>query len=209
MSSMLPKMLMALVIVGCSASVSALESMAEAEMSTVTGQEGIALDLQFGVNMEPDTNGDFVIAPGLGGCSGNVECRLALEFEGRPGKWLVIKDYFGYMEFNSLQLDAATLPGGSSPHADATPFQDEGGSCILAGCNPNGLPALQVGYPSVQPAGHDFGMYLNMGRVAAEFGATGYLLDNASGSVLGFRATDVAGGAATMDIDGQMYIYGF
>lgn len=192
----------------------AMQPLDDAQLAGVTGREGIALDLSLGVNMEPDDNGDFVISSGLGDCDGNVECRLALEFQGRPDKWLVLKDYHGFMEFNNLELDATTLQNSDSPHRDDQPFRDavEGGSCLLSGCDPNGLPALQIGYPDTQPAANDFSMFVEVGRLAAEFdsGTTpGYMRDAASGSVLGFRASRVGGGAAAMNIDGHMMVYGF
>jgi hypothetical protein len=189
-----------------------LKPLSEGEMSAVTGREGIALDLKFGINMEPNASGDFVVSQGLGGCTGTfTDCRLALEFAGRADKWLVLKNFYGFIQQNNLQFDASTLSNTDSPHRDEDRFRGEGspGPCLLAGCDPNGLPALQMSY-GAQPVGQsDIEAFINIGRVSAEFGSTGYLNDAATGSVLGFRVSDQTQQAATADIDGQIYLFGF
>lgn len=203
------------------------EELADAELATMTGREGIALDLELRLNA--DTNG--VPLASLSSCTGNLNpCRLGLEFQGRAGKWLMMKDFYGVLKINELLLNGAYTPAaGPAVYFDPLRFASTpaGGDCLVTGggvpcvaSNLWNLPAASFSFPTAgKPATfyNDASLFLNIGRVAAEFndpfpaGTTtlGYNRDAATGTVLGLRIQDTAGGSAGMRLDGRMLLYGF
>ncbi|MDF1821186.1 MAG: hypothetical protein P1U64_06435 [Alcanivoracaceae bacterium] len=187
----------------------ALEPMTDTDLEQVSGQEGMQLTLRLRNNV------DELLNPV--GCSGPLNpCRMGLEFAGRDGIWLMLKDYYGYISFNSIRLDGSELPASYTSYEDADRFLGLDGSCLVAGCDPRSLKAVKVTYPFSKAVGEydDMLLLMNIGRTALEFddGPTpGYLRDAASGSVLGFRMSDSTSlnAPAKARFDGSAYVFGF
>lgn len=184
----------------------------DAEMGTVVAQDGIMFDIRSRNNVDASNNPI--------GCSGLLNpCRMGLEFTDRPGKWLMIKDFYGTLNLNSIRLDATSMPAANTPYYDPARFlASDGVTCLVPGCNPNGDLAMMLTYPTVASKApgvyDDMVTFLNIGRLAIEFdaGATpGYMLDNNPGSVFAYRASDSSATNADMRIrfDGRAMIYGF
>lgn len=178
-------------------------------LGNITGAEGVQLTLRLRNNV--DESGGPI------GCSGLLNpCRMGLEFSGRDGIWLMLKDYYGVLEVNDIRLDGSDLPATNTSYWNSERFKGTDGSCLLVGCNPAGLTAVKISYPfNKDPAQYeDVKLFLNIGRVALEFdqaATPGYLRDAASGSVLGFRASDstALNSAASFRLDGEAYVFGF
>lgn len=203
------------------------EELADEQLAQLVGREGIAMDLELRINA--DSNGNALAS--LASCSGNLNpCRIGLEFQGRAGNWLMLKDYFGIMKINELLLNGYyTAVAGPPVYFDALRFASTpaGGDCLITGVaapcvasNLWNLPAASFSFPTAgKPAVfyNDATLKLNIGRVAAEYndpfpsGATtlGYNRDAATGTVLGLRVQNTAGNAAGMRLDGRMLMYGF
>lgn len=192
---------------------SALEPMTDDSMAEIAGQEGVQLTLRLRNNV--DVNNQPI------GCTGLLNpCRMGIEFAGREGVWLMLKDYYGFLEINDVRLESAMLPGVSTGYADPDRFRSLSGACLIAGCSPNGLRAVRVFYPFSKGVGeyNDFNLFVNLGRAALEFDNTatspatpGYMRDAASGSVLGFRMADSAAlnAPSRSRFDGNAYVFGF
>ena len=193
----------------CSAMALALEPMADGDMSRITAQEGMQLTLRLRNNVDESFNPV--------GCSGLLNpCRMGLEFAGRDGIWLMLKDYYGYISFNSMRLDGTVLPSTATGYGDPDRFLALDGSCLVSGCDPRGLQAVKVHYPNAKGVGeyNDLVLLTNIGRTALEFdngGTPGYQRDAATGSVLGFRTADSSGlnAPARARFDGNAYVFGF
>ena len=209
-----------------------MQALDDAEMSDLTGQEGISVRLELLINA--DSNGDPLTAASPDSyidCSAASDpCRYALEFEGRAGKWLVFKGYSGILRINDLRLDAQTSMGALSPvsntaYFNASKFLSSSGACLLPGgvCNAaavSAMPALRASYPDTTP-GYDIGtgtstgftsleLGIRLDGIGAEFGvgAAGYMAD-ANGSFLGFNVRDLNGPAAGFAVAGSALIFGF
>lgn len=210
----------------------ALDVMDDASMGTVVGGDGIALGLEYGVNT--DQNGDPLAALGAG-CTNTTSCRFAYKIAAREsggGTWTVFKE--SYMSLKIPALNIGVLPamsavGSNTAYYDASRFMN-GTTCLL----PSGdcstvvtsgigtLPAMMLFYPVSTPtytpgttaatstsAGYtSLGLGMTIGRMALEFGATGYNAD-ANGSFLGAKIADNNGNFAGMAIAGKAYVYGF
>ncbi len=211
-----------------SSAVWALEAMEEADMGSVVGRNGIAIGLDYGVNT--DQTGAPLAS--LSNCAGaGNPCTFAYKLAAREsggGTWTVFKD--SYMSLKIPILNIGVLPamgtvGSTAAYFDATRFQNAG-TCLLPGAvctsaNIDTLPALMLFYPatttSYTPVGTTGGssagytslsLGMVVGRMALEFGATGYSND-ANGSFLGARIADNNGNFANMAISGKAYVYGF
>jgi len=191
---------------------STLVPLDDAELESVTARDGIMFDIRSRNNVDASNNPI--------GCAGLLNpCRMGMEFTDRPGKWLMIKDFYGTLNLNSLRLDAAFMPSVNTVYYDPSRFlASDGVTCLVPGCNPNGAPGIQLSYPSLpsKAAGvyDDMVTFLNIGRLAIEFdsGPTpGYMQDNNTGSVFAFRASDSSATNADMRIrfDGRAVVYGF
>ncbi|MCC1498069.1 hypothetical protein [Alcanivorax sp. 1008] len=187
-----------------------MQALDEAELEQVVARQGIMFDIRSRNNVDAANNPI--------GCVGALNpCRVGLEFTARAGKWLMLKDYYGTLEIESLRLDAAFLSAGSSPYFDASRFlAADGVTCLVVACNPSGAPGIMFTYPENKGAGvyNDLTTFLNIGRVAIEFdsGLTpGYMRDVNTGSVLAFRASDASAPNASMQMrfDGRAIVYGF
>ena len=189
---------------------SSMQVLDESEMGGVIAQQGIMFDIRSRNNVDASNNPI--------GCAGILNpCRVGLEFTARAGKWLMLKDYYGTLEIDSLRLDAAFLSSASSPYFDSSRFlAADGVTCLVTLCNPSGAPGIMFTYPRNKADGvySDITTFLNIGRVAIEFdsGLTpGYMRDVNTGSVLAFRASDASAVNASMQMrfDGRAIIYGF
>ncbi|MCB1837139.1 MAG: hypothetical protein KDH99_05910 [Alcanivoracaceae bacterium] len=199
-----------------------LQPMDEEALGNVTGQEGIALDLELRQNTDADGNP----LASLGNCSGvGNPCILAVQFNNRTdlgGEWLVAKDFYGLMRFNDLWLDGADTPNGASPYSNPGIFRNGAGDCLLtgsnqAGCIPNYVPALMMHFPGTYATfEEDIEIFLNIGRMSVQYGANGFLPSSDDGeSFLSLRISDlrtssgVPNPPAVIDIDGGIKLIGF
>lgn len=185
------------------------EPVSDDELGAVTAREGMQLTLRLRNNVDDNLNPV--------GCTGTLNpCRMGLEFSGREGIWLMLKDYYGYISFNSIRLDGTMLPAANTGHQDTSRFRGLDGACLITGCDPRNLRAVKVFYPFSKAVGEydDMVLLMNIGRTALEFdsGATpGFQRDAAAGSVLGFRTADSSGlnAPARARFDGSAYVFGF
>lgn len=191
---------------------SAMEAVEDGELAEITGMEGVQLTLRLRNNV--DANGDPI------GCSGNLNnCRMGLEFSGREGIWLMLKDYYGVVEINDVRLEGSVLPSTNTPYFDVSRFLDsEDGECLIFECNPAGTQAVRVTYPEGKAPGEysDLTVLINIGRTALEYddaltSTPGYMRDAATGSVLGFRMADsrALNAPSQSRFDGAAYVFGF
>ena len=189
----------------------AMELLKDEQMANVTGQEGVALDLEFRVNADSDGNA----LASVSNCQGLANpCNLALQFANRDaagGEWLVLKDMYGVLRFNDLQLDGSRLPALSSAFANPSRFEDQNGTCLLSNdCTPNDSLALLLTFPETAGFNADIEWRLNIGRAAVQFGPEGFLPANDNGgSFLGLAIGDTVTDIARIDIDGGIQLYGF
>lgn len=207
-----------------------LQPIDDSDLSGVTGQEGIAVDVDFYLNSNQAagaSNGQPLTS--LGSCSGTTSangCRIALQFNNRlngGGEWLVLKDTYGSILLRDFFIDGAFSAAVASPYADSSRFLSGAGGCLpnsavsAAACASAVLnkPMLQMSFKSGQAVGSsyttfesDLQMHLNVGRMAVEYGATGYLSD-ARGSFMGVLVSDTQQLRARADIDGRVFLSGF
>ncbi|MCG8392475.1 MAG: hypothetical protein MI745_05280 [Pseudomonadales bacterium] len=197
------------------ANADSMQPLDDAAMSGVTGREGIGLNMEFLINTDIAGDGSIVhhSCPAFSASTpnGTPDCRIALRFNDRDDSWLVLKDYHGVLRFNKAHLDAARTNSSPSGYCD-----DECSARFGAGFDPNNRLAFQLTYDHAGVMDNsayygDFDLYVNL-KIAAEFGATGYLDNNTTGTALGFRAADgpnAVNGAAQMRFDGAMKMYGY
>lgn len=186
------------------------------ELSLVTGQEGIAVDLELRVNA--DSAGTPLTS--LGSCQGTGNpCLMAVQFGNRTaggGEWLAIKDLYGVMRLNDLQLDGGRLPGEASEYTNLSRFLANDGSCLLdsslspVNCQPNDRLAAVFSFPEMSGFNADVEWFLNVGRMSVQVGEEGYWAANDDGaSFVGIRIADMVNDVAEIDVGGQVYFYGF
>lgn len=201
----------------------ALESIPDNELSDVSAQQGVALDLEFRMNSDANS------APlaSLGSCAGTSaanKCKIAIHLNNRDsgavgdkGEWLVLKDIYGSLLIKNLYIDAASLPAAGSPYANDSRFLNQAGDVCLpdggaaAGCAARirGKPALSMSFPGLATTFEsDIQLHFNIGRAAIEYGATGYNND-LRGSFMGLLVSDTTQTRAKIDIDGKIQLYGF
>lgn len=197
----------------------ALESIPDNELSDVSAQQGVALDLEFRMN----TDANSAPLASLGNCTGTTaanKCKMAIHLNNRDsggGEWLVLKDIYGSFIIKNLYIDAASLPAAASPYANDSRFLDQAGTVCLpdglgaSGCAARlqGKPTLSMQYPGLYTVFEsDVQVHLNIGRAAIEYGATGYNND-LRGSFMGVLVSDTTQTRAKIDIDGKIQLYGF
>ncbi|MCK0154865.1 hypothetical protein MWU49_14180 [Alcanivorax sp. S6407] len=210
MKTLLP----ALLCLAISAHADSLQPLDDQEMAHIAGQAGQGMQLTLMLRNNVDASGNPI------GCtSGGLNpCRMGFELSARDGIWLMLKDYYGELQINDLRIDNATLPASNTSHYDASRFLSVEGDCLIAGCNPTGLLSLRTRYPFHKDVGiyNDLNLFTNIGRVALEYDDTvnnipGYMRDAATGSVLGFRASDsqALNAPANMRFEGEAYVFGF
>lgn len=189
-----------------------LQPLNDEALAEVVAQEGVQLTLRLRNNVDTANNPI--------NCTGILNpCRMGIEFSGREGIWLMLKDYYGFLEINDIRLESGMLPSTSTGYQDPDRFLSLAGDCLITDCDPQGLRAVRVSYPFNKGAGeyNDFNIFLNIGRVALEFDNAsnplepGYMRDAASGSVLGFRMSDstALNAPSRSRFDGTAYVFGF
>lgn len=207
-----------------------LEALEDAELSGVVAQEGIAVNFDLYLNSDPAAgvnNGQPLGS--LGNCTGTTSangCRIALQFNNRlnaGGEWLVLKDVYGSMLIRNLFIDGAFSQASASVYADSTRFLSGAGVCLPSPATAAGScasamlnkPMLQTSFQSAEAVGGnyttfepDLQLHLNIGRMAVEYGATGYSAD-ARGSFMGILISDTQQLRARADIDGRIFMSGF
>lgn len=195
-----------------------MEALDDSGLAEIVGREGIAVDIAMHINT--DANG----APlsDLGNCKNTNLCNIAIQLNNRTsggGEWLVLKDASASMRLKNLHIDAAFTASAPSPYADSSRFQNAAGTV----CLPNGQvyaaatcagsvldkPTVQFSYPGAYSAFEsDFELYLNIGRMAVQYGSTGYSADQ-NGSFMGVLISDTAQRHAKIDFDGRVFLSGF
>lgn len=187
-----------------------MQPLDDASLAAVEGRAGIQLTLRLRNNVTQD--GTPI------NCSGTLNpCRFGLEFADRSGIWLMMKDYYGSFSINDIRLEGTNLPSVNTGYQDSDRFlANDLAACLIPGCDTRGRQALNIFYPGNKGAGvyNDLTFFVNVGRVALEFddGATpGFQRDVATGSVLGFRASDSSGlnSPNRARIEGNAYVFGF
>lgn len=215
-------------LLGFSVHASALEALQDGDLSDVSGQQGIAIGLEYGVNT--DANGAPLAS--LGNCSaaGASPCRFAWKIAQRNasgGEWTVFKDSYMSLKIPALNIGVKPTMGSvasNTGYFDLTRFQSETGTCLLpVTCDTagiNSLPAMWLFYPAVTvgyntatgvSSGYtsvQFGM--TIGRMSMEYGATGYNSNAATGSFLSAKIADNNNANfAGIAFQGNALIYGF
>lgn len=187
-----------------------ISEMSDEELGGVVAMKGVGLLLE--LRMNTDAAGAPLAS--LSACAGlNNPCKLGISFADRlggGGEWIMLKDFYGRLFVDGLNVDGSFNPAAYTSYYDATRFQNDAGTCLLAGCDPRNLPALQLsftGSPAVFE--NDVTIGLEIGRVSIEYGASAYAATDVNGSFLGLRIRDTAGTAASIDIDGKFRVYGF
>ncbi|MEE4250499.1 MAG: hypothetical protein V2I38_07910 [Alcanivoracaceae bacterium] len=186
-----------------------MEPLEDDGLAMISGSDGVQLTLRLRNNVDSDGNPM--------GCSGFLNpCRLGMEFSGRDGIWLMLKDYYGFLSINDMRLESGVLPSAWTGHQDASRFEGIDGSCLLTGCDPRGSQAVRISYPMFKAVGEyrDFSLLVNIGRTALEFSdisTPGYMKDAATGSALGFRMADsnALNAPSGARFDGTAYVFGF
>ncbi|WP_111655462.1 hypothetical protein [Isoalcanivorax indicus] len=209
------KRLLALWMFSSGAAAGSLQPLDDQDLAEVSAQQGIGLHFEFLINVDMDALGNItpVACPTAAEHSnGTPDCRLALKFNDIDDGWLVLKDYHGALSINALRVDSARTPETPSGYCDA--------ACqarFPADFDPDDVPVLQLSFDHSDIAANtswydDLYFYFSVERITAEFGSTGYLDDNITGSALGIRMADGPygdGGAARMRFDGRMQMYGY
>lgn len=150
--------------------------LSDEEMGSVSGQEGVILDIYLRNNVTETFVPNCVAKVGTPNA-----CRLALEFADRPGVYLMLKEFYGTLRLKEIRLDAYTFPAVNTAYRDDNRFKDLAGtSCLipgkaLASCNPASTPALKLTYPAAdaQATYDDFLSLMNIGRAWLEFDGGG------------------------------------
>jgi hypothetical protein len=207
------KRLIAVALLACSnVHAGEMQQLTDDALADVVAQEGVQLTLRLRNNVDTANNPI--------NCTGILNpCRMGIEFSGREGIWLMLKDYYGFLEINDIRLESGMLPSTSTGYQDPDRFLSLAGDCLITACDPRGLRAVRVSYPFNKGAGeyNDFNIFINIGRVALEFDNAsnplepGYMRDAASGSVLGFRMSDstALNAPSRSRFDGTAYVFGF
>jgi hypothetical protein len=190
-----------------------MEPLHDDSLSGIHGAEGVQLTLRLRNNV--DSSGNPL------GCTGLLNpCRMGIEFAGREGIWLMLKDYYGVMELNDIRMEGARLPAVNTGFFEPARFRNILGECLIDNCNPRNMPAVRITYPFSREPGlyNDMLLLVNIGRTALEFDNTavmpivpGYMRDAAAGSVLGFRMADSTylNAPSRARFDGEAYVFGF
>ncbi len=176
-----------------------MQPLSEEAMSGISGQQGVALNIELRINMKEDGQPvDPSECPNVGALTGGSSCRLGLMLSDLPGAWITLKGFRGMNKFTNIRLDASTF-GGNSIHRDITTY--------MGGYNPNNKPAIAVTAGNWAtactplataacntylntPLYLDYITGLSLERLSAEFdlGATpGYMRDAVAGAPISLR----------------------
>ena len=194
-----------------------LKELDDDALSSVSAREGIALNLEMLINAKKDGSGNIVpdTCPSTG-ISGTPDCRFGLQFNSVDNAWLVVKEYYGFLSLKEVHIDGVRMDPLSSGKCDA--------DCLarFSGFDPNGKPAIQLSYDhnDIGPDAAFYGdaeLFLNVGKIAAEFndsgtGTPGYLRNVTPGAAIGLLMADGpngTGGPAKIRFDGNLKMYGY
>ncbi|MFZ5755749.1 MAG: hypothetical protein ACOY3X_02475 [Pseudomonadota bacterium] len=183
-----------------------MAALSDETMADISGQQGIALNLEFRINAQAD--GSAVPAsecPAYAGLAAGESCRLSLTFADRSGIWAVMKNYRGIIKLNNIWMDAVTLPNANSAYRDLTYIVSD----------PNGDPAVQLragNWANAYNAGatsatyytflnqstyQDFTAALTIDKISAEYdcgaavnAASGIFVTGCSGATAGWDGVD-------------------
>lgn len=211
-----------------------LEPMNDAEMGAVTGKNAIQLTVKMHNNVVVSNDNNHVrgnhCVPDTNGYS---PCRLGMEFVDKERNWLVMKQFYGYLNLTDIRLEGVSLPSSNTAYYDPERFERADGTCMIAGtCNPKGLSAIKMSYPSSKGSGQylDMQTFLNIGAMVVETNNPsanysdgsnpdrpdavtdyGFMRDQTQGVANAFRISDSSGPNANMQVrfDGSTLIYGF
>lgn len=210
-----------------------LQPLDDAELESVTGQNAIQLSVKLHNNVEIQDNNHVAMAHCTPNGVGYSPCRLGMEFVDKERNWLVMKQFYGYLNLTDIRLEGISLPSTNSVYYDANRFKREDGTCMISGtCNPRGLAAIEMRYPSSKGVGEylDMQTFLNIGAMVVEVNNPaasysdaanpnrpdnvsdyGFMRDQTSGVANAFRISDSTGPNANMQVrfDGSTVIYGF
>ncbi len=210
-----------------------LEPLNDAEMESVTGQNAIQLTVKMHNNVQVKDNEHVRLSMCDPNGAGYSPCRLGMEFVDKERNWLVMKQFYGYLNLTDIRLEGVSLPTTNTAYYDEDRFKRADGSCMIAGtCNPRGLAAIEMRYPSSKGPGQyqDMQTFLNIGAMVVETNnpsATysdgsnpnrpdavadyGFMRDQTQGVANAFRISDSSGPNANMQVrfDGSTLIYGF
>lgn len=198
--------------------------MNDEELSGVSARQGIALNFEMLINATLNAAGNVVpdnCPTSALVASGTPDCRFALQFNGIDNAWLVVKEYYGLFKFNEVHVDGVRTQDSASGYCDSACQARFG-----VGFDPDDRPAIQLSYDHSDLGSNaafynDAEIFLNVGKVAAEFNQTdpggniivpGYLRDETPGSAIGLRMADGingSGGPAQIRFDGNMMMYGY
>ena len=210
-----------------------LSPMKDEEMGAITGQNAIQLSVKLHNNVEVQDNNHVAGAHCTPDASGYSPCRLGMEFVDKERNWLVMKQFYGYLNLTDIRLEGVSLPSSNTAYYDPDRFKRADGTCLIAGtCNPRALAAIEMSYPSSKGSGEyqDMQTFLNIGAMVVERnnpGASysdaanphrpdavadyGFMRDETAGVANAFRISDSSGPNANMQVrfDGSTLIYGF
>ncbi|MED5239836.1 MAG: hypothetical protein VX379_09705 [Pseudomonadota bacterium] len=211
-----------------------LEPLNDEEMESVTGQNAIQLTVKMHNNVVVSNDNNHVRGNHcVQDTNGYSPCRLGMEFVDKERNWLVMKQFYGYLNLTDIRLEGVSLPTTNTAYYDEDRFKRADGSCMIAGtCNPRGLAAIEMRYPSSKGPGQyqDMQTFLNIGAMVVETNnpsATysdgsnpnrpdavadyGFMRDQTQGVANAFRISDSSGPNANMQVrfDGSTLIYGF
>lgn len=210
-------------------------AMDDSSLGHVTGQDGVAFQIEFDLNAQGDSsktavlNNDMQPLASLGGCVGTGSpCRLAIEAANHTyngGEWLVFKDTYASFRIFTLDLNGASVAsaGSNASYFDITKFENATGLCLLPmSCSTgslNALNALVLSFPTVATSyspstrvssGYtSMQMGIDIGRMSMEYGPTGYNNDTNPNSFLGIKIADTNGPMAGIAVQGKAFVYGF
>lgn len=210
----------------------ALQSLDDGNLSDVTGMgNGIAFDITMQINTDASgvpTGSAAQVTACQNGTAGGCPFRLALQLENRGGAWLVLKDFYGMLKFNGLNLDAWMNPTTNTAFYNKSRFANQPFAASLTcmsdvgttNCNPAGMNSFMFSFSSASFS--NIGLYANIGRMAVEFDNNvagscssindttncGYVLDN-RGSFAGIVVSDTTQKMAQIKVGGQVRVYGF
>lgn len=209
-----------------------MQPLNDSEMEAVTGQNAIQLTVKMHNNVEVKDNEHVALSICSKDDNAYSPCRLGMEFVDKERNWLVMKQFYGYLNLTDIRFEGVTLPASNTAYHDEDRFKRADGSCMIAGCNPKSLAAIEMSYLSSKGPGQylDMQTFLNIGAMVVETnssGATysdgsnphrpdavtdyGFMRDQTQGVANAFRISDSSGPNANMQVrfDGSTLIYGF
>ncbi|MCH8542850.1 MAG: hypothetical protein LAT61_04700 [Alcanivorax sp.] len=123
---------------GLAATAASLQPLEDAELAMVTGQEGAVLEISVHWNTTADGAPRTDIPA--------VLRRFALQYDGRPGDWLVATDFYLHLDIPALAIDSGD--GLTEAEYAALPeYGAPGKSSLLGSFDPYGTPLMELRFP--------------------------------------------------------------